>query len=36
MWRKGNPLKPLVGMQTGRTTMEKSVEILLKLEIELP
>ena len=30
MWRKGNYLTPLVGMQTGRTTMEKSVEILLK------
>jgi len=33
MWRKGNPLTLLVGMQTSTTTMENSVE---KLEIELP
>ena len=27
VWRKGNPLTLLVGMQTSTTTMEKSVEI---------
>ena len=27
VWRKGNPLKLLVGMQTSTTTMENSVEI---------
>ena len=37
VWRKGNPLALLVGMQTSTTTMENSVEIpLKKLEIELP
>ena len=36
MWRKGNPLTLLVGMQTSTTTMENSVEIPQKLEIELP
>ena len=36
MWRKGNPLTLLVGMQTSTATMENSVEILKKLEIELP
>ena len=36
VWRKGNPLTLLVGMQTNTATMEKSVEILKKLEIELP
>ena len=36
MWRKGNPLILLVGMQTSLATMENSVEILKKLEIELP
>ena len=30
VWRKGNPLTLLVGMQTSRATMEKSVEIPLK------
>ena len=30
MWRKGNPLTLLVGMKTGRATMENSVEIHLK------
>ena len=34
--RKGNPLTLLVGMQTSTPTMENSVEIPLKLEIELP
>ena len=36
VWRKGNPLTLLVGMQTSTATMENSVEIPLKLEIELP
>ena len=36
VWRKGNPLTRLVGMQTGTATMENSVEIPEKLEIELP
>ena len=37
MWRKGNPLTLLVGMQTSTAAMENSVEIgLKKLEIELP
>ena len=36
MWRKENPLTLLVGMQTSIATMENSVEILKKLEIELP
>ena len=34
--RKGNPLTLLVGMQTSTAAMENSVEIPLKLEIELP
>ena len=36
VWRKGNPLTLLVGMQTSTATMENSVEIPKKLEIELP
>ena len=36
VWRKGNPPTLLVGMQTSTATMENSVEILKKLEIELP
>ena len=37
VWRKGNPLTLLVGMQTIAATMENSVEIpLKKLETELP
>ena len=36
VWRKGNPLTLLVGMQTSTATMENSVEITLKNEIELP
>ena len=28
VWRKGNPLTLLVGMQTSTATMENSVEIL--------
>ena len=31
VWRKGNPLTLLVGMQTSTTTMENSVEIALKI-----
>ena len=34
--RKGNPLTLLVGMQTSTASMENSVEIPKKLEIELP
>ena len=30
MWRKGNPLILLVGMQTSTATMENSVETTLK------
>ena len=36
VWRKGNPLTQLVGMQTSTATMENSMEIPKKLEIELP
>ena len=36
LWRKGNPLTLLVGMQTSTAAMENSVEISYKLEIELP
>ena len=36
VWRKGNPLTLLVGMQTSTATVENSVEILKRLEIELP
>ena len=37
VWRKGNLLALLVGMQTNTATMENSVEIpLKKLETELP
>ena len=36
VWRKGNPLALLVGMQTSTATMENSVEILKILQIELP
>ena len=32
---KGNPLTLLVGLQTSTATMENSVEILKKLEIDL-
>ena len=30
VWRKGNPLTLLVGMQTSTATMENNVEIALK------
>ena len=36
MWRNGNPLALLVGMQTGATALENRVEVLKKLKIELP
>ena len=36
VWRKGNPLTLLVGMQNSTATMENSVEIPQKMEIELP
>ena len=36
VWRKGNPLTLLVGMQTNAAAMESSVEFLKKLETELP
>ena len=36
VWRKGNPLILLVGMQTGAATMEDSGESLKKMGIELP
>ena len=35
VWRKGNPPTLLVGMQTSTATLENSVEILKKLELEL-
>ena len=36
MWRKGNPLTLLVGMQSGTATLEKVWKFLRKLKIELP
>ena len=36
VWKKGNPLTLLVGVQTSIATMEKSVRFLKNLEIELP
>ena len=37
VWRKGNPLTLLVGMQIGAATMENSVKVAFKkLGIELP
>ena len=36
VWRKGNPLTLLVGMQTSTATMENSVETPQNLQIELP
>ena len=32
MWRKENPLALLVGMQTGATTLEKSMEVPQKVK----
>ena len=36
VWRKGNPLALLVGMQIGAATMENNMEVPQKLKIELP
>ena len=36
VWRKWHPPTLLVGMSTGRTTMENSMEVLRKLNMELP
>ena len=36
MWRKGNPLTLLVGMETSTAPMANSVGLLKKLEMELP
>ena len=36
MWRNGNPLALLVGMQTGAAALENSVEVPQKLKIGLP
>ena len=36
MWRKGNPLTMLVGMQTSTVTVRTVWRFLKKLEIELP
>ena len=36
VWRKGNPLTLLVGVQTSTATMETLWRFLKKLEIELP
>ena len=32
MWRNGNPVALLVGMQTGAATLENSVEVPQKVE----
>ena len=36
MWRNGNPLALLVGLQTGAATLENNMEVPQKLEKELP
>ena len=36
MWRSGNPLALLVGMQTCIATLENSVEVPQKIKRELP
>ena len=36
VWKKGNPLILLVGMQTGAATLENSGDSLKKMGIELP
>ena len=36
VWRKGNPLTLLVGMQTSTATMENNIMVLKNQEIELP
>ena len=35
MWRRGNGLRLLVGMQTGAATVDNSMEVPQKLKIEL-
>ena len=36
MWRNGNPLALLVGMQIGAAALENSVEVPQNLKIDLP
>ena len=36
MQRKGNPLAPLVGMQTGAATLENSMEVSQKVKNRTP
>ena len=36
MQRKGNTFAPLVGMQTGVTTLKNTIEVPEKLKIKLP
>ena len=36
MWRKGNPLTLLVGMQASAAMLENSMEVPQKLKIKLP
>ena len=36
MWRNGNPVALLVGMETGAATLENSKKFIKKLKIELP
>ena len=36
MWRNGNPLALLVGMQTSAATLETAWRFLKKLKIDLP
>ena len=36
MWKNGNPLALLVGMQTGAATLKNSMEVPQKVKIELP
>ena len=36
MWRNGNPLALLAGMQTGAAALENSVEVPQKIKIDLP
>ena len=36
VWKKGNPSTPLVGIYIGEATMENTMEVSLKLKIELP
>ena len=36
IWRKKNPFALLVGMQTGATILENSMQVPQKLKIEVP